>query len=62
VQVDPIKPKLKPPGIERLKLSYDEPPSNFAYKFSFRHYNVPESGSITLDGFGLGAGAYTRSR
>ena len=37
-----------------MKLSYDEPPSNFAYKFSFRHYNVPESGSITLDGFGLG--------
>ena len=37
MQVDPIKPKLKPPGIERLKLKYDEPPSNFAFKFNLRH-------------------------
>jgi hypothetical protein len=38
VQVDPIKPKLKPPGITRLKLIYDVPVSNFAFKFNLRHY------------------------
>jgi hypothetical protein len=26
VQVDPMKPKLKAPGTDRLKLKYDEPP------------------------------------
>jgi len=33
VQVDPIKPKLKPPGTKRLKLECDGPLSNFAFKF-----------------------------
>ena len=33
-----MKPKLIPPGTERLKLKYDEPPSNFAFKLSLRHY------------------------
>jgi hypothetical protein len=43
VQVDPIKPTLKPPGTKRLKLTYDEPVSNFAFKFSLRRYNeAPE--------------------
>jgi hypothetical protein len=32
VQVDPMKPKLKPPGTERLKLICDDPLSIFAYK------------------------------
>jgi hypothetical protein len=31
-QVDPIIPTSKPPGIKRLKPSYDEPPSNFAFQ------------------------------
>jgi len=39
VQVDPIKPMLKPPGTKRLKLKYDESPSNFAFKFNLRRYN-----------------------
>jgi hypothetical protein len=39
VQVDPIEPTLKAPGTERLKLKYDEPPSNFALKFKLRRYN-----------------------
>jgi len=34
VQVNPIKPTLKAPGIKRLKLECDEPPSNFALKFN----------------------------
>ena len=39
MQVDPIKPTLKPPGTKRLKLKYDEPPSKFAFKFYLRRYN-----------------------
>ena len=43
VQVDPIKPTLKPPGTDRLKLKYDEPPSNFAFKFNLRRYSWARS-------------------
>jgi hypothetical protein len=39
VQVDPIKPKLKPPGAKRLKLEYDGLVSNFGFKFSLRRYS-----------------------
>jgi hypothetical protein len=38
VQVDPIKPELKPPGTKRLKLQYDEPLSNFAFNFNLHRY------------------------
>jgi hypothetical protein len=34
VQVDPVKPTLKPPGIKRLKLKRDVQLSNVACKFS----------------------------
>jgi hypothetical protein len=37
VQVDPIKPKLKASGFKLLKLKYDKPLSNFAFKFNLRH-------------------------
>jgi len=40
VQVDSIKPTLKVPGTERLKLNYDEPPSNLAFKINLRWYTV----------------------
>jgi len=39
VQVDPMKPKLKPFGTERLKLNRDLPISSFAFKFTLRRYN-----------------------
>jgi len=39
VQVDPMKPMLKARGTERLKLEYDESPSNFAFKSKFRRYS-----------------------
>jgi hypothetical protein len=39
VQVDPIKPTLKAPGIKLLNLKYDKPLSNIAFKFSLRRYN-----------------------
>jgi len=47
VQLDPIKPKLKPPGSERLKLKCDVLLSIllqfcfiFAFKFNLRRYTV----------------------
>jgi len=39
VQVDPIKPKLKPPGTKRLKLKCDTLLSTSAFKFKLRRYN-----------------------
>jgi kinetochore protein Nuf2 len=44
-----MKPMLKAPGNKCLKLKYDEPPSNFALKFSLRRYimeccGVPDFG------------------
>ena len=38
VQVDPIKPKLKPPGTKRFKLKYDEVLLSFAFKLRLRRY------------------------
>jgi len=38
VQVDPIKPKLKPPGTKRLKLKHDELLWHFAFRFNLRRY------------------------
>jgi len=38
VQVDPIKPKLKPPATKRLKLKYDILLSNHGFKFNLRRY------------------------
>jgi hypothetical protein len=40
VQLDPIKPKLKPPGSARLKPECDDPLSRLAFKFNLRRYNV----------------------
>ena len=42
MQVDPIKPTLKAPGTECLKLECDEPPSNFAFKINLRRYTVDQ--------------------
>jgi hypothetical protein len=39
VQVDRIKPLLKAPGTERLKLKYEELLSNFGFKFNLRRYS-----------------------
>ena len=40
VQVDPMKPKLKPPGTKRLKLNCDVLLSTSAFKFNLRRYIV----------------------
>ena len=39
VQVDPMKPKLKPPGTKRLKLKYDGLLSKFGFKLNLRRYS-----------------------
>ena len=54
MQVDPIKPKLKLPGTKRLKLKYDELPSNFAFNFSLRRYMKGQFWSCSLAGGVLG--------
>ena len=38
VQVDPIKPKLQPPGTKRLKLNCDILLSASAFKLNLRRY------------------------
>ena len=38
VQLDPIKPTFKAPEIKSLKLEYDRPLSQFAFKFNLRRY------------------------
>ena len=51
VQVDAMKPTLKAPGTKRLKLYYDEPPSNSAFKFNLHRYSVGQQ-SCDLANFG----------
>ena len=43
VQVDPMKPALKPPGTKRLKLTYDKLLSNVAFKINLRRYSLAGS-------------------
>ena len=38
MQVDPIKPTLKAPGIKLLKLEHEKLLSNLAFKFNLRRY------------------------
>ena len=40
MQVEPVKPTLKPPGSKRLKLEAEKLLSNFAFKFNLRRYNT----------------------
>ena len=37
MQIDPIKPTLKPPGTEHMKPNYDKLLLEFAFKFNLRH-------------------------
>ena len=66
MQVDPVKPTLRPPGTKRLKLKCDEVLSNLAFNFNLRHYILVENGTFHMAaqhaGYGLNtkAGAYTR--
>jgi len=44
VQVDPIRPKLKPPGTEGLKVKCDILLSTSAFKFNLRRYTLVSGG------------------
>jgi hypothetical protein len=48
VQVDPIKPTVKAPGSERLKLKCDELLSNFAFNINLHHYEKEKIGGAEL--------------
>ena len=56
MQVDPIKPKLKPPGTKRLKLEYDGLLSNFGFKFNLRRYNLAQAQMRSPNAGGIGGG------
>jgi hypothetical protein len=43
VRIDPMKPKLKAPGTERLKLKCDILLSTSAFKFLLRRYTLRRS-------------------
>ena len=43
MQVDPIKPVLKAPGTKCSILKYDQPLSNFAFKFNLRRCTGEEA-------------------
>jgi hypothetical protein len=53
VQIDPIKPTLKPPGTKRLKLKCDILLSSSAFKSNLHHYTMVDSlTSMDLTGAG----------
>jgi hypothetical protein len=65
VQVDPIKPELKPPGTERLTLKCDKLLSSFAFNFNLRRYTtaaVCRDTHIALVGGGKGVVKVGRCR
>jgi len=43
-----MKPTLKAPATERLKLQYDEPSSNFAFNFNLRRYRPVTGAPLDL--------------
>jgi len=48
VQVAPIKPTLKPPGTERLKLHYEELLSYFGFELNLRRYSVDDATAASM--------------
>jgi hypothetical protein len=56
VQVEPIKPTLKAPGIKLLKLKCDVLLSNYAFKFNLRYYIQARLAALAAR---LEAGAHT---
>jgi hypothetical protein len=63
VQLDPMQPTLKAPISKRLKLTYDDLLSNFAFKFNLRRYAGGWPGAPCASRcHWTAAGAYTRSR
>ena len=61
MQVDPIKPALKAPGTERLKLEYDELLSSSAFQLNLRRYIEGLESDIKFVVAGLGRGLHSSS-
>ena len=59
MQVDPIKPELKAPGINLLTLKLDEPLATCAFTFNSRRCNegLDVAGAVTFLDKILGGGA-----
>jgi cyclophilin family peptidyl-prolyl cis-trans isomerase len=51
-----MKPKLKPSGTKRLKVTYDGPVANFGFKFNLRRYNKGSKIHRIVPGFVLQGG------
>ena len=62
MQVDPIKPKLKAPGIKLLRLKHDRPLSHFAFKFNLRCYIKVMHAKLLYDATRPDADGKPRSR
>jgi hypothetical protein len=57
VQLDPIKPMLKPPGTKRWKLKYGKLLSKIAFNFNLRRYTEGPSVEIGAS-VAAGPGSY----
>ena len=55
MQVKPIKPTMKVPGIKLLKLKHDKPLSNFVFNFNLHRYMEVIANIIGQRGGGGGA-------
>jgi len=62
VQVNPIKPKFKPPGNKRLKLKCDTLLSTSAFKFNLRRYSKAALGRARRARWPLWAGNWWGGR
>ena len=59
MQLDPIRPTLKPPGSKRLKLKCDIQLSTFALKFKLRRYTKDYLDDFSLHPEGRGLHTFT---
>jgi hypothetical protein len=57
VQVDPIKPKLKPAGTKPLKLKWDVLLSTSVFEFNWRRYMEEEEAAAAATAAGRAAAA-----
>ena len=57
MQVEPIQPKLKPPGTKRVNLKLDDLLSTSAFRLNLRRYGEVDALETLLN---YQAGAYTR--
>ena len=59
MQVDPIKPTLKPPGTWRLKLGFYELLRKFDFEFNMRRYTKAAEAGLPTAQYNLGRGLHS---